>query len=313
MVCACPSADAWSACRRCPDAGSDPRACMVKSVPVTETQFRIGVLAAGALLVTGITAARFCGGLSLPPKPPEPAPPSGTSSQLLTRSSASSSVYQDFIAKDAARAGVAAPTTQERSRQLPYHEDRARHVLEVGEPPLDLAGVRLRAVHAAEGLALEIVNATGADIAYHVVTSPIPAGRCNAASVLSFNAMTIAKDQLETRIECGWHDGISLAVTQVETVELPPLSAWYLNHVPPSVVGIEPRILRGHRPPDAAVRCASAVPQAVRSGLERGEIGWRDLIDFYARHRCETYQFPNSYRAFKSDGERTVPAVSTAM
>jgi hypothetical protein len=55
------------------------------------------------------------------------------------------------------------------------------------------------------------------------------------------------------------------------------------------------------------------VPQAVRSGLERGEIGWRDLIDFYARHRCQTYQFPLLYRAFKIDGERPVPAVSVGM
>jgi len=60
-------------------------------------------------------------------------------------------------------------------------------------------------------------------------------------------------------------------------------------------------------------RCAFALPQAVRSGLERGEIGWRDLIDFYARHRCETYHFPYDYRAFKKDNERSVPAVTPGM
>jgi hypothetical protein len=286
---------------------------MVKSVSFTDTQFRAGVAFAGAVLVAGITSARFCGGLSLPPKPAPPAPPSGTSSELLTWSSAAPSVYQDFIAKDAAAAGVATPTLAELSRKLLYRVDDVRHVLEVGEPPLDIAGVRIRAVRVAEGLALEIANATGADIAYHVVTAPISAGHCNAASVLPFNAMTISKGQLETRIECGWHDGIALAVTRVETLEVLALSAWYLNHVPPSVVGIEPRILRGHRSPDASVRCAAAVSQAVRSGLERGEIGWRDLVDFYARHRCETYQFPYTYRAFISDSERSMPAVSTGM
>jgi hypothetical protein len=290
---------------------------MVKSVSIPDTQFRVGVVAAGAMLVAGIVAGRSwawaCGSLSLPPKPPPPAPPSGTSSELLARSSAAPSVYQDFVGKDAAAAAVPMPTLAELSRKLPYQVDDVRHVLEVGEPPLAVAGVRVRAVHVAEGLALEIVNATGANIAYHVVTAPISAGHCNAASVLPFNAMTIAKDHVETRIECGWHDGISLAVTRVETLEVLALSAWYLNHVPPSVVGIEPRILRGHRSPDASVRCASAVSQAVRSGLERGEIGWRDLADFYARHRCETYQFPYTYRAFKSDGERSLPAASTGM
>jgi hypothetical protein len=55
------------------------------------------------------------------------------------------------------------------------------------------------------------------------------------------------------------------------------------------------------------------VSQAVRSGLEQGQIGWRDLVDFYARHRCPTYRFPSSYRAFRSDGERQVPDIAAGM
>ena len=109
--------------------------------------------------------------------------------------------------------------------------------------------------------------------------------------------MTIHPQGREIRVECGWHDGIALAVARVETLEVLPLSAWYLDHVPPSAVGIEPRIARGHRQPASGAPCAFALSQAVRSGLERGEIGWRDLVDFYARHRCQTYQFPLSYQS----------------
>ena len=285
---------------------------MVKSVSITDSQFRIGVGAAGIALVAGIAAVRFCGQVSLPPKPVPPASPSGTSSELLTRSSASPAVYQDFIAHDAAAAGIRAPAPDELTRKLPYRVDEARHILEVGQPPLELAGVRLRAVHVREGLALEVVNATRSDIAYAVASAPVPATNCNGAPAVPFNAMTIAKDHGETRIECIWRDGIALAVTRVETLEVPPLSVWYVNHVPPSIVGIEPRIARGHMA-STAERCAISLPQSVRSGLERGEIGWRDLVDFYARHRCQTYHFPLSYRAFKSDKERTVPAVAAGM
>lgn len=286
---------------------------MVKSVSITDTQFRIGLGVAGIALVVAITAVRFCGRVSLPPMPPPPAVPHGTSSELLTKSSASPVVYQDFVARDAAAAGVRAPALDELSRKLPYRVDDARHVLEVGQPPLAIAGVELRAVHIEEGLALEIANPTGAYLAYDVVTAPVPAARCDAAPVRAFNAMTIQPSGREVRVECIWHDGAALAVTRVETAEVLPLSAWYLDHVPPSAVGIEPRIARGHQPPETGAPCAFAQPQAVRSGLERGEIGWRDLIDFYARHRCQTYQFPLSYRAFRIDGERGVPAVSAGM
>lgn len=239
--------------------------------------------------------------------------PRGTSSELVTRSSASPVVYQDFVARAAAAAGVRAPTLEELSRKLPYRVDDARHVLEVGTPALEVAGVRLRAIHIENGLALEIANATGSDIAYTVVSAPVPATGCNAAPLLAFNAMTIRKGASETRVECVWRGGIKLAILRVETLEVVPLSVWYLDHVPPSAVGIEPRIARGHLSPEGPERCAFALPQSVRSGLERGEIGWRDLIDFYARHRCQTYQFPLSYRAFRMDGERSVPAVPAGM
>jgi hypothetical protein len=184
-------------------------------------------------------------------------------------------------------------------------------VLEVGQPALAIAGVELRAIRMEDALALEIANATGSSIAYDVVTAPIRVA-CAAAPARPFNAMTIRPGGREIRVECAWHEGIALEVARVETVELPPLSVWYVDHVPPSAVGIEPRIARGHLAPETGA-CAFAMAQAVRSGLERGEIGWRDLIDFYARHRCQTYQFPLLYRAFKRDGERSMPAVSTGM
>ena len=292
----------------------DDAPCMVKSVSITDTRFRIGVGVAGIALVAGIAAVRFCGRLSLPPKPAPPAVPHGTSSELLTQSSVSPVMYQDFVARDAAAARVRVPTLDEMSRKLPYRvDDAAGHVLEVGQPALEIAGVQIRAIHTEDGLALEIANATGSDLAYDVVTAPVPAAGCNAAPVRAFNAMTLRPGGRESRVECVWHDGITLAVTRVETVEVSPLSAWYLDHVPPSVVGIEPRIARGHQPREPGPACGFALPQAVRSGLERGEIGWRDLVDFYARHRCQTYQFPLSYRAFKRDGERSMPAVSAAM
>jgi len=102
---------------------------------------------------------------------------------------------------------------------------------------------------------------------------------------------------------------MAIIVTKVETIELSPLMAWYVSQVPPHVVGIGPRIARGHRGVEGKERCSAVMPQVVRTGLDRGTIGWRDLVDFYSRHRCQTYQFPSNYRAFKQDGERALPAV----
>ncbi|HET7502517.1 MAG TPA: hypothetical protein VFK02_15965 [Kofleriaceae bacterium] len=278
----------------------------------SDIRFRIAVVAAAVALACAIAALRFCGRMSLPAKPPAPVAANPGAPHAPWRSS-SPDVYLEHVARDAAAAGLRAPSLVEMARKLPYRVDSTRHVLEVGQPALAIAGVRLRALRSGDSLALEITSASASDLAYDVETEPIPAVRCNAAQPLPFNAMTLGPGGSETRTECMWRDGIALAVTRVETLEVSPLSAWYLGRVPPAIVGVAPRVARGHRGSSATPPCRNILPQAVRSGLERGEIGWRDLVDFYARHPCDAYQFPVGYQAFKTDGERTVPAAPAGM
>jgi hypothetical protein len=283
------------------------------TVAVSDAQFRLGVIGAGVALAALIASMRFCGSVSIPPKPAPPGP-TGDQSQLLTKSAATPAMYQDFLERDAQTANVRTPSIEQMTQKFAYRVDEARHVLEVGQPAIEIAGVKLEVKRDDDALALEITNTTGSDLAYYVASTPMPnISGCNSARALQFNAMVIAKSKSETRIECIWREGMSLAISRVETLEVPPLSAWYLTLVPPRLVGVEDRIARGHKPAESSEKCSTVVSQAVRSGLEQGQIGWRDLVDFYARHRCPTYRFPSAYRAFKSDGERSVPDTSAGM
>ncbi len=278
---------------------------------MSDQQFRIATLVGALGLVVLITYMRFCGSVALPIKPPPPSGPTGTQTQLLQKSAASPAVYRGFLESDAAAAGLPSPSPAMMAKKLPYRVDEARHVLEPGKPPIDAAGLRLHVERSRDSVVLVIENRLDSDVAYEVVSTPSTgAGSCNSASPLPFNAMSISKGGSERRTECVWRDGMSIILTKIETIEVAPLSAWYLSQVPPSVMGIDSRIARGHRGAKGSDVCSPVIPQVVRTGLERGEIGWRDLTDFYARHRCQTYVFPPSYRAFKSDGELAIPAVS---
>jgi hypothetical protein len=277
---------------------------------MSDQQYRLGVLAGAVVLVGVITYLRFCGSVDLPAKPPPPSGPSGTQTELLSRSATSPAVYKGFLDSDASAAGVRAPSIEEMSRKLSYRVDEARHVLEPGKPPIEVAGLRLRLERTGNQVVMVIENLVESDVAY-AVTSSASTGNaaCNSARPLAFNAMVIGKGGSERRTECVWRDGMSIIVSKVETLEVLPLSAWYLGQLPPQVVGIEERIARGHRGVEAKEKCSAVVSQVVRSGLDRGDLGWRDLVDFYSRHRCQTYQFHPKYRAFRSDGERALPAV----
>ena len=276
---------------------------------MSEQQYRIGVLAGAVVLVAVIMYLRFCGSVGLPPKPPPPMGPSGTQTQLLTKSSGTPTVYKGFLEADATTAGVRAPSLEDMAKKLPYRVDEARHVLEPGQPPIEVAGVRLRVERTNDQAVLVIQNLLDSDAAYEVTSAPSTGGSaCNSARPLPHNAMVVAKQSSERRTECLWRDGLAIIVTKVETIELSPLQAWYVSQLPPLVVGVDDRIARGHRGVEQKEKCSGVVSQVVRTGLDRGDIGWRDLIDFYARHRCQTYQFPSTYRAFRKDGERSVPA-----
>jgi hypothetical protein len=280
-------------------------------VASSEVQFRAGVIGGGLLLVLGLASFQFCRGVSLPPRPGASTltEVSGTSAELLAASTSSPAMYLDLLARDAAAAGIPAPGLDDMSRKLAYRIDAARHVLEVGQPPIAVAGLELAAVRAGDAIGLEIRNTTRVDLAYLVRSTPFPnIHGCGAARPLPINAVVIGPAQRETRVECVWRDDMAITIARVETIELSPLSARYVSQVPPSVLGIEDQVARGHRVEVPGERCSAIVPQAVRIGMEHGEIGWRDLVDFYARHRCQTYQFPITYRAFTADGAQPLPA-----
>jgi hypothetical protein len=273
-------------------------------------QFRWGTLAASAVLVLVIIYLRFCGSLSLPAKPPPPTGPAGTQRELMSRSSASPAVYKGFLESDAENAGAPVPSLADMAKKLSYRVDEARHVLDPGEPPIEVAGLRLHLERTGSSVIMVIENKLDSAVGYNVVSAASSGSSlCMSASPLPYNAMTISKGASERRTECKWRDGMSIIVTKVETLELLPLEAWYLGQVPPLQVGIEERLARGHHGVQTSEKCSPVMSSSVRAGLERGTIGWRDLADFYARHRCQTYQFPTSYRALKSDGERSIPAV----
>ena len=52
-------------------------------------------------------------------------------------------MYLNFLERDAASAGVRTPTPDEMGRKLAYRVDDARHVLELGKPSIEVAGLRL--------------------------------------------------------------------------------------------------------------------------------------------------------------------------
>lgn len=283
---------------------------------MSETGFRLAVALVAIIMIAGMAHVRFGDTPGLPPRPTTPPVAVSSADKLLSSSLASPAVWKGFLETDARAAGVTAPTPAQMAKRFIYRSDFAPRDLTFAAPKLTVVGLNLTLERSARGdggegelAVLAISNPTDTDLAYRVVSSPSAgASVCNAAPMLATNAMVLAKGATERRTVCVFRSDLVLTISKVEVIELPALSAWYLQQVTPSAVGLEARLAKAHRA-DGRPLCTPIQPQSVRGGLESGDLGWRDLVDFYARHRCETYQFPFSYRAFTRDGERPLPVV----
>lgn len=272
---------------------------------------RIGAAAGAVGLALAITALRFCGGVSLPPKREPPSESMASSQDALRRAAQTEETWLSFVDKDAIAAGVPAPTRAQMAKKLVSRSDEGHRALVPGEAAQAVAGLRLSAAVNGRTLSLVIENATDRDLAYHVV-SRVVGESCMQQDVYPHNAQVIAPGGREQRSECTYHDGLAISVERVETLELLPLQAYYVSRVPPMALGNDARLARGHDPvlPAGHAMCSFNPSQTLRSAVENGEVSWRDLVDFYARHRCDTYRFPMNYRAFTRDGEIQLPAGS---
>ena len=209
---------------------------------------RIGVVAGTIGLGLAISTLQFCGAVSLPAKPPPPADTLAASQEVLRRSTQTESGWVASLDKDALAAGVEAPTPQAMSKKLVMRADEGTRTLAPGEPAIDAAGLRLSAVESGGTLALVIENRATSDLAYRVVTRVRPDGGCGRRDVDAYNANVVARGGREVRSECAYRGGMSLEISRVESIELSPLSAFYVSKVPPRALGADARLAVGHEP-----------------------------------------------------------------
>lgn len=281
--------------------------------------FRVAtaVLAVGA--AGAIAALRFFGGVSMPPRPPPPDVDAIDTRATLAAATASESAWRSFLEQDARASGVPTPTEEQMKKPLVFAVDEAPHELAPGGTPLEVAGLRLsaKAVGDNDGpgklLVLTIENLADHDLGYQVVATTVPGGAgCNTRTLLVHDAMVVQRRASLERSECSYAAGMTLKIQRVETVEVDGLQSVYLSRVPPTAVGGDSLLAKSHRPHlmNGMTPCNIGLSQLLRTAIENKTVAWRDLVDFYARHRCDSYQFPMDYRAFTKAGERKLPAIA---
>jgi hypothetical protein len=281
---------------------------------------RVWVLAGvgAAIIFGGVLWLSFSGTPELPAKPP---PPRAADTRDLRKLDWDPDVWRGYIEKDATTYGVPAPSAEVMTGPFPYEKSEAPRRLAPGGEPITLGMLRLgvkvekielrnkKGLARAEHLVLRIENLTDAPVAYRVATS---LGRatdtmCGGKAIQEHNAVAIPPGGVVERVECVYRDNMELQVTAVEAMQLPELSFHYVSRLYPEHIGVEGRVAAGHHAPKGEL-CKTIPQQLIMIGMQNGSVSWRDVVDFYARHRCETYDFPDGYTAIVKPGQLELPA-----
>lgn len=275
-------------------------------------------VAMAAAVAMGIGMAALYGG-GPPPAPERPKPPPPPEQLMNTVLRYSTPVYQGLLEQDARKYGVEAPPLPEIKKPFPYFEQlRARKKLKLKDP-IETAHVRLSLMvdkqratiegqsFAYDHLILRIENRTPKYLAYRVQTEVPEARKCRAKGDIAHNALVLEPNQTVLRTECLFRRNGALEVTSIEVMELPALSAVYVSRMPVSSTLFDPRTSAGHVPMKGGPCPQTFSWREIKEGMAKNEIGWKDVIDFYARHNCEEYSFYSGYR-FRMDPDAPLPA-----
>lgn len=289
---------------------------------MSDTAFRIAVATAAVLVGAAIMRLSFCRPVELPAVPPRPPAPRIEVAQVTATVASDPAEYAQRIATDSHALRVDPPATPADLARVMAHQAKATKLAlepKGKKASTEVLGLKLAlSVSDIDGtprrqMVLTIQNTTDHYLAYRVASRPSQGTRpCHEKSDFAHNAIALAPGEKVRRSECIYKRGWRLMIDRVETVELPKLSYFYVSALSPTALGLDRLSSRGHRAVGGRLPCQTFQSAVLDDALRSGATTWRDLIDFYARHPCQVYTFPNGYKAFAADGERPLPAVVVA-
>jgi hypothetical protein len=136
-------------------------------------------------------------------------------------------------------------------------------------------------------------NTSTRPIAYFLRVVSAARGHCKVRGARMHNTMALLPGESAEVVVCAGRGAVK--VEDLRVLEITPIGHVYVSKVPPSAVGYDPVSATAHVPHKRVPMCSMVPGTRISNLLKLGKTSWRDVMDFYARHSCERFQFFAGY------------------
>ncbi|MCB9555690.1 MAG: hypothetical protein H6707_06265 [Deltaproteobacteria bacterium] len=277
---------------------------------MTPLRLGIGLAVLSIALMIWLTAAALRSANQLPD--PGPAPERQLTGSLAAKHAAAD--FRDAVTERARQAGMPGFPLEELAAATHFRREfSGRQLLKGGKKLtthslqlsahrrkiwVGLEGQRVRLMH----ILLIVKNRTNRPLAYRIITRA--SRSCDKRAILRHNMFALGPREQLVRAECTGSG--PFVVQRIETLSLSRLGYHFVSRLSPDAFGLSSALndahITGKLPP-----CRLLPQRLLARTLAQDANGWRDIIDFYARHDCDRYNFYAGYhwRA----GRRELPAL----
>jgi hypothetical protein len=145
---------------------------------------------------------------------------------------------------------------------------------------------------------LQVTNQGSVALAYRLVARSKDGGDCKLRAITQYDALVLDPgESARVSICSGTHEVELVDLRMMELAQ--PIQSRWIRQLPPATVGLDEIALRSHKSAKTVLSCGVPSEETGKK-IASGETQWEHVVDFYSRHDCNIYRWPDAYQRIVS-------------
>jgi hypothetical protein len=146
---------------------------------------------------------------------------------------------------------------------------------------------------------LQVTNQGSVALTYRLIARSKDGGDCKLRAITQYDAIVLDPGETARISICsGAHEVELVDLRMMELAQ--PIQIRWLRQLPPDTLGLDDIAQRSHKSAKTVLSCGAVPSEETGKKISGGAAQWEDVADFYSRHDCNLYRWPDAYERIVS-------------